>query len=47
MTKVDRSLFSVEVDAKMSHLLHASLWKWRVLLHPIVLSSLFAIVILI
>ena len=47
MTEADRSLFSVEVGAKVRRLQHVALWKWWVLLHPIVISSLCAIVILV
>lgn len=47
VTEVDCIVFSAEVDAMISHLQHAALWKWYVLLHPTVISSLFAIVILV
>lgn len=47
MTEIDHSLFSVEVSAKISHLRYSALWKWCALFHPMVIFSLFAIVILV
>lgn len=46
ITEIDHSLFSVVANAKISDLRYSALWKWYVLLHPMVISSLYAIVIL-